>query len=199
MSPSRQEQAALASQLRADGGGGEGLSISAIAREMGISVSYASELLIDPTGERARQRKLNNKKPVKRKRKRRRKFTRPKVIEAMQEWDNLHGRPPYSNEWSSTAGLPNWVPSTRTVYNLFGQGGWNKAIEAAGFTPRPPHAPEWTMGQRGGNRPGGEAREAMSEERKALYAENPDHPMFKGLQEGWQAHQRRQPTGRAES
>ena len=45
-----------------EGGGGEGLTIPAIAREMGISTSYASGLLSDPTGEkdRARKRKYLN-------------------------------------------------------------------------------------------------------------------------------------------
>ena len=183
----RAQQADIAYRLRHDGGGGEGLSLAAIAREMGISVSYASSLLTDPTGEIDRVRKLKYKKPAK-KRPSKRKWTKPMVIEAIQEWDKLHGRPPFAHEWVSTGSLPDWIPSTRAVYNLFGKGGWNKAIEAAGFTPRPAHAPEWTHDI---NRPvtpmRPEVAGAMSEERKALYAANPDHPMFRGLKEGWDA------------
>src|SRR3954468_11516293 len=137
----RAEQAAIALRLRT---GGEGLSIPAIAREMGISVSYAGELLIDPTGEQAKARKAKYKKPAKKRGKRKRKWTKQLVVEAMQEWDRSHGRPPFSYEWASNANLPDWVPSVRTVYNVFGQGGWNKAIEAAGFTPRKAEPPEWT-------------------------------------------------------
>jgi Homing endonuclease associated repeat len=144
----RAQQAAIAQQLRVEGSGGEGLSISAVAREMGISVSYAGELLVDPTGERARARKAKSKQPAKKRKKRKPKFTRSQVIEAMQEWHKQHGRPPYANEWSSNAGLPVWVPSTRTVYNLFGEGGWNKAVGAAGFTPRSVAPPEWTRNLR---------------------------------------------------
>jgi hypothetical protein len=192
----RAERVAIAQRLRADGGGGEGLGIVAIAREMGISVSYVSSLLTDPTGEidRARKRKYHKPKP---KGKRKRKWTKPLVIEAIQEWDRAHGRPPFSHEWVSNANLPNRVPSTRAVYNLFGKGGWNKAIEAAGFTPRPPHAPEYTQNTASDRptpmRP--EIREAMSEERKALYAANPDHPMFRGLQEGWDIREQQRQRG----
>jgi hypothetical protein len=98
----RAEQAAIALRLRT---GGEGLSIVAIAREMGISVSYAGELLIDPTGEQAKARKAKYKKPAKKRGKRKRKWTKELVVEAMQEWDNLHGRPPYSTEWYSSSNL----------------------------------------------------------------------------------------------
>ena len=191
MTGRRVEQAATAHRLRYEGGGGEGLSLAAIAREMGISISYAGELLTDPTGDAARARKLKNKPPAKRKRKRKRKFTRAKVIEAMQEWDNSHGRPPFSNEWSSTAGLPSWVPSTRTVYNLFGSGGWNKAMVAAGFPPRDPVPPEWTHSYDKPPPMNPDAKQAMSDERKALYAANPDHPAFKGLRVGHQRARRK--------
>lgn len=182
----RAQQAEIARRLRTEGGGGEGLSITAIAREMGISVSYAGELLVDPTGEQAKARKAKYKKPGKRKRKSRRKFTRELVIEAIQEWDNIHGRPPYSHEWARNTDLPDWVPSIGTVYNLFGKGGWNKAMEAAGFTPRKAEPPEWTHTYDKPNPMNPDVKEAMSEERKALYAANPDHPAFDGLKIGHQ-------------
>ena len=59
MSPEgrRAKQAAIAQRFRTEGGAGEGLSLAAIAREMGISTSYASSLLSDPTGEKDRARK----------------------------------------------------------------------------------------------------------------------------------------------
>jgi hypothetical protein len=188
----RAEQAAIALRLRT---GGEGLSIVAIAREMGISVSYAGELLIDPTGEQAKARKAKYKKPAKKRGKRKRKWTKELVVEAMQEWDNLHGRPPYSTEWYSSSNLPDWVPSVRTVYNVFGQGGWNKAMEAAGFTPRKAEPPEWTHTYDKPNPMRPDLREAMSAERKALYAADPEHPMFRGLQVGQQRarHRKRSP------
>jgi hypothetical protein len=179
----RAEQAAIALRLRT---GGEGLSIVAIAREMGISVSYASELLIDPTGDQARARKAKYKKPVTKKRKRKRKWTKELVVEAMQEWDNLHGRPPYSTEWYNSSNLPDWVPSVRTVYNVFGKGGWNKAMEAAGFTPRKAEPPEWTRNYDKPQPMRPDLREAMSQERRALYASDPNHPMVRGLQTGQQ-------------
>jgi hypothetical protein len=184
----RAQQAEVARRLRTEG---EGLSIPAIAREMGISVSYAGELLVDPTGDRARERKAKYKPPAKRPRNRR-KWTKPMVIEALQEWDKLHGRPPFSYEWSNSNNLPDWVPSAGTVYNLFGRGGWNKAMAEAGFPPRKAVPPEWTRGE---GRPvtpmTPEVREAMSEERKALYATNPDHPMFQGLKTGHQLSRQR--------
>lgn len=205
MSPTsrRAEQAAIAHRLRVEGGG-EGLGIAAIAREMGISVSYAGSLLTDPTGEkdRARKRKYLKrcktchvlcwgdycvKHAAKATGKKRRKWTKLMVIEAIQEWEVEHGRLPTSPEWSRRERLPEWVPTVSAVYRLFGKGGWNKAIEAAGFTPRPAHAPEYAQASPG-DKPfpmSPEARERIAEEHKALYAEDPDNPMFRGLREGW--------------
>lgn len=197
MSPSRREQqVAIAQRLRVEGGDGEGLTLVAIAREMGISVSYASELLIDPTGEktRARKRKYPDKRRGKRKRK---KWTKKLVIEAIQEWEHVHGRPPTIKEWWRRSEIPDWCPTYQTVYSLFGKGGWNKAIEEAGFTPRPAHAPAWTANYAKPKPMAPDVRERMSAERKALYAENPDHPMFSGLKEGWDIGlQRRERRGR---
>lgn len=202
---SRREQAEIAQRLRTDGGGGEGLTITAIAREMNISVSYASSLIADPTGEMERARKRKYLKrcktcgvlchgeycrdhSAKERGKKRRKWDEGMVIEAMQEWDVMTGNPPTIKDWWVREGLPEWCPTYKTVYRVFGKGGWNKAMEAAGFEPRPAQFPEWHV-QDESNRPhrtmGPEARERLSSERKALYEENPDHPMFTGLKEGW--------------
>jgi transposase len=51
MTSHREELAARALRLRT---GGEGMSVPAVARELGISASYAYDLLSDPTGERHR-------------------------------------------------------------------------------------------------------------------------------------------------
>jgi hypothetical protein len=198
----RVEQAAIAQRLRTDGGGGEGLTIAAVAREMGISVSYAGSLLSDPTGEadRARKRKYLSRcqepgcgklcygsyclehAPKGRKNK----WTKEAVIEAMQEWDLMHGRPPLITEWDKREKIPGWCPTVSSVYKLFGKGGWNKAIEAAGLTPRPAHFPDWVVQDHAyGKTPmSAEARQRQSEERSALYASDPDAPMFTGLKVG---------------
>lgn len=207
MSLTRREQFEIAQRLRTDGGGGEGLTLAAIAREMGVSVSYVGALLTDPTGEKERARK---RKYLKRCKEpgcgklchgkyckdhgskahglKRRKWSEEMIIEAIQEWEIIHGIPPTSNEWATRGNLPEWVPTTGVVYRVFGKHGWNKAMEAAGFTPRPAQFPEWHVQLEAGRQHrtmGPEVRERMSEERKALYAENPDHPMFSGLKEGW--------------
>jgi hypothetical protein len=196
----RAQQAAIAQRLRVEGGCGEGLTLAAIAREMGISISYASSLLSDPSGEKDRTRKrkylkrcqtcgvlchgdychlhASTSKPGK--------WTREAVIEAIQEWEVKHGRPPIAREWHRRSELPDWCPTYKVVYSLFGKGGWNKAIEAAGFTSRPVGAPDWAKLTHGPPKlMSAVARDRLSEERKALYAENPDHPMFRGLKEGW--------------
>lgn len=54
MTAYREELAARALRLRT---GGEGMSVPAVARELGISAQYAHELLSDPTGEAARRRR----------------------------------------------------------------------------------------------------------------------------------------------
>jgi hypothetical protein len=190
MSPQgrRAQQAVIAQRLRVDGGGGEGLSLSAIAREMGISTSYASSLLSDPTGEADRARKRDHYRRTAAKKRKPPKWTRENIIEAIQEWEILNGKPPTCPEWSRRDGLPEWAPTVGVVFRVFGKHGWNKAMEAAGFTPRPAQFPDWVV-QEQSMAPitpmAPDVRARMSEERKALYAENPDHPMFQGLKEGW--------------
>lgn len=197
MGESRAERAAEALRLRMDGGDGEGLSIGAIAREMGISISYASELIADPTGEIARARKRKYLKrckvcnqlcygvhcadhtPVSS----RQHWTEEMIVEAIQEWHVMYGRPPILKEWSRRKNMPGWAPTVTIVYKIFGKNGWNKAIAAAGFKPRPAEPPdyakqannvEWTE----------ERRKAWGERMSKMYAENPDNPQFVGLRLG---------------
>jgi hypothetical protein len=181
---------------------------------MGISVSYASVLLLDPTGEKDRERKRKYLKRCKTcgelthgefcakhagkgHANKRRKWTEEVIIEAIQEWESIYGRLPTGKDWARARrdGLPEWVPTTRHVYTVFGKGGWNKAIAAAGFTPRPPQFPEWVVQEQSNmpHRPmSADAREKMSEERRALYAEDPENRMFTGLKEGWDLSLQRQ-------
>lgn len=202
MSSRRAQQAAIALRLRTSG---EGLSLAAIAREMGISVSYASQLLTDPTGEKIRARKRKYLKRCKVCRQlcygthcrqhakhstgAKPQWSREQIIEAMQEWDNLHGHPPTVSEWLHRDGLPDWCPTSGVVFNRFGKAGWNKAIEAAGFMPRRVGWPEWVVQEQAGavHPMSPERREELAEEYRELYRTDPDHPMFKGLQAGWEA------------
>lgn len=61
-----------------------------------------------------------------------RKWTREGVIEVIQEFARIHGRPPVSSEWLK--GLTEPRLTVGTVQTLFGS--WSAGIEAAGF-PRP--------------------------------------------------------------
>lgn len=84
------------------------------------------------------------------------KWTRERVIEAIQRWNEIYGCPPLSTDWNSTIarqmGKPTPeggpYPTTNTVQGQFS--GWANAIEEAGF-PRPspkargrPHRRYWT-------------------------------------------------------
>lgn len=197
----RAEKAALALELRTGAGDGEGLSMTAIAREMGLSVQYVSQLLSDPTGEIQRQRKrkyMNHCKTCQAPchgeychehvpRGGHREWDEEAIIDAIQVWDERYGRPPFSEEWmAKNDNRPDWVPSASTVYRVFGKNGWNKAVEAAGLTPRPATFPEWHLqdAPNAGSRPSPEARERLSRERKELYETDPDNPMWKGLYAG---------------
>lgn len=79
-------------------------------------------------------------------------WTRERVIEAIQYWKELYGEPPASADWNSwharhklddeeraarfERGSWRW-PGHNIVIRRFGS--WNKAIRAAGFTPRSPN------------------------------------------------------------
>jgi hypothetical protein len=60
-------------------------------------------------------------------------WTHDSILVAISHWQAEHGRPPLLEEWRRGDGSH---PSTTTVQRRFGS--WNAAIEAAGFTPRPP-------------------------------------------------------------
>lgn len=83
-------------------------------------------------------------------------WSRELVIERMQEWNQLFGKPPAQSEWNIAKARTllvaarrralRWVdvqveyergdwPSCDTVKRLFGS--WNNAVEAAGFDRRP--------------------------------------------------------------
>jgi transposase len=64
------------------------------------------------------------------------KWTRDRVVEAMNSWATEHGRPPFSPEWCPPPRGSGW-PSVSTVIRLFGS--WNAAMEVAGFEARPSH------------------------------------------------------------
>lgn len=182
------------------------MSAPSIARELGLSLSYVYSLLSDPTGEGERRRKhkyLNActvcQRPCHGKRcirhpTARRRWTRPKIIEAIQEWEIEHGQPPKQADWKHRENIPEWCPTYSVVFKVFGKGGWNKAIDAAGFEPRPQAPPEWAQASPGDKPvlPSPETLARISEERRALYEEDPDHPMFAGLKEGWDLARERQ-------
>ena len=158
------------------------MTLAAIAREMGISVSYASALLSDPTGEIALARKRSHYKRTSKRKKKPSKWTEETIIEAIQEWEIIYGRPPTCPEWSRRDGLPEWAPTVGVVFRVFGKGGWNKAIASAGFTPRPAHGPDWTHSHDSPSPINPEVKEAMSKRQKALYEADPDHPLKRGHQ-----------------
>jgi len=59
-------------------------------------------------------------------------WSRHEIKQAISAFVEEHGRTPMSDEWKATNGE---YPNTSIVRRRFGT--WNKAIEAAGFTPRP--------------------------------------------------------------
>lgn len=77
-------------------------------------------------------------------------WTRPAIIEAIQEWAALHGEPPAGPDWNPTHARylsdeararrfesDGCWPWHNTVVVAFGS--WNAAIAVAGFTPRARH------------------------------------------------------------
>lgn len=185
--------------------GPEGITLTAAARELGISLPYASSCLNHPDRKREDESPKKTKKcpgcgsliqkysktcrdcapktggsaPV---------FTKELIVEAIQEWHLIYGRVPFSTEWQTPrqTGLPDWVPSTRIIYHKFGS--WNNAIQAAGFDPRPPIPPEYArFGSPPPRRMSSEERERRSAIAKKLYAEG----KLTGLEVGWENVRRR--------
>lgn len=80
-------------------------------------------------------------------------WTREQIIAAMRWWNEEYGEPPAAPDWDPTRARRNRdeqrarraraliaggaIPATKTVYATWGS--WNKAIIAAGFTPRAGH------------------------------------------------------------
>jgi hypothetical protein len=80
------------------------------------------------------------------------KWPKELLVARIQEWNDLYGEPPASTDWNPhwletggndpdrarrwRDGHPHW-PWFTVVHREFG--GWNPAIEAAGFQPRPAH------------------------------------------------------------
>jgi len=67
--------------------------------------------------------------------KRHKRWTRERVIAAIQAWNTTHGRPPTATEWMR-AGPDH--PAATAIYGREASAfpSWNAAIAAAGFTPR---------------------------------------------------------------
>lgn len=153
------ERRALADRIR--GLRGEGLTQIAVARRLGISRSYVSDLERDPDGLLAAARKDSYREPcpecgtlmdgsngrkgpslcatcMHAKQAAAKVWTREAVIAAIQGWALKHGRPPTSTEWingsedhPARSSVYRSSKSTRTAPFAT----WNEAIIAAGFTP----------------------------------------------------------------
>jgi hypothetical protein len=143
----------------------EGLTFAVIAERLGVSRSYASELVMDADGSQARARKdsyagkcsdcgastsgsngpglapercatcerqflTDNAK-----------WTRETIIDAIQRFAAVHGRPPIADEWSHSDSKHGYPPRSAVYDSHNGKKHppfpkWADAIEAAGF-PRP--------------------------------------------------------------
>lgn len=144
----RAELAAQACALRA-----RGLRLSEVADHLGVSPTYASDLVRDPDGALARARKRRNggsccdcgaltdgsngraKAPgrcaacARRHRLEHILWSRDRVIMALLAFAHEHGRAPSASEAGRASGLP----SHGVVMRRFGS--WRAALEAAGLPP----------------------------------------------------------------
>lgn len=168
--PERLALAKRAADLRA-----QGLLQREIQAELGISRSYASELLRDPDGSLARARKDSyagvcvgcggptsgndgpNRPPERCascswEHQHAQKFwTRERIIEAIRRWAAEHdGRPPRATDWQYRDLRGDGYPPATSVYNDTHApfNSWGEAIEAAGF-PRPERGHYDRGGERG--------------------------------------------------
>ena len=137
----------------------EGLTRADVARRLGVSGSYVSDLLRDPDGSKAKERKRRNggiclecggptsggDGPAERCQACRaiyqnslKVWTREAVIVAIQRWAAEHGGPPGAMDWRhADRGYPCFASVYRTVSHPSAPfAKWADAIEAAGF-PRP--------------------------------------------------------------
>lgn len=150
----RGDMAAAALALRE-----HGLLPREIGDELGISRSYAAELLDDPAGDKVRARKNGYRRPcpdcgalmngsngrqaprlcadcTSAVQHEERHWTKQRVIAAIQLWNELHGRPPVAQDWLQYADRTSW-PTVTAVQREFGS--WRAAIAAAGFPSRTWH------------------------------------------------------------
>lgn len=155
----RQQNARKARRLR-----NQGHTHKQIATQLGLSQSYVSTLLCDPTGSKDKQRKQSyggtcqycgartdgSNGPRKAPRTCRtckatqqheqRYWTKQTIIDAIHRYAKTHGRPPTANEWLTNKNGQrhgrhgDGYPYAATVTREFGS--WANAIEAAGY-PRP--------------------------------------------------------------
>jgi len=168
----RAQRARAAAELRA-----EGLTAREIAERLAVSPNYAHSLLSDPDGAKDRARKDSYRKPCpncgrlmtgsngngpdapslcRECAKPERYWTRDRIIDAVQRFARIHGRPPVVDDWRH-ADPDNGYPAATATYGTDNPGRpaafacWADVIEAAGF-PRP------YSGTRR-NRPGGRPME----------------------------------------
>ena len=68
-------------------------------------------------------------------------WTPGQMIAAAQAWAFKHGHPPSADDWRNST---HEHPGSRNCQRVYGT--WNSFMDAAGFDPRPAHAPEskWT-------------------------------------------------------
>lgn len=153
----------------------QGLTYAEIGKRLGITRSYVEDLVKDPKGikmlERARRHRMTSKHPCARcgkpctsratrcqacEREILKVWTREAIIEAIRFFVASEGRLPAATDWNrsiqhrsrrSTPAVYEGYPSLGVVQKEFGS--WNKAIEAAGFTPRKAGTYEWKR-QHGG-------------------------------------------------
>lgn len=162
---SRREQLALEARILRD----SGLLQRQIAVVLGVSRRYAAELLDDPNGAKVRARKRRyggscrncgsrtdgsngrDGAPVmchscRQKQQHDDRFWTPeRIIQAIQEWNREHGRPPIAPEWVTPGARVGQIAPVSTVQREFGS--WRAAIQAAGFDGLGPgkyeRTPEW--------------------------------------------------------
>lgn len=164
----REEKAARAAMLRS-----EGLSWREVGDRLGISPTYAEQLVSDPDGSKNRARKMQRNcvdcgtairsdSPSKAAQlrcsrcyhadqKASAKWTRETIVAAIQRWADLYGKPPSASGWNSGTANPQQrerfkagdYPVTTTVVNVFG--GFGAGLRAAGFQPAYPDGPRNTV------------------------------------------------------
>lgn len=161
----RASRAADARRLKA-----QGLTRKEIAKKLGISVGYVNDVFYDPDGTKLLERRERYRRPCPKcgalmsgqagfgpkspklchacaveKQKAKKKWTRERIIEAIQLFERRNGRPPLATEWfQPTSVRGEDYPPGSSIYRSKLRGkmtnqpfaSWAEAIEAAGF-PRP--------------------------------------------------------------